>query len=212
MVNEKSCSISVRKNEGKLKVENASIEKVTNILTELFKKASYVANIQHLTLMLVRQFNDSREVIGAKTANDIIQDVIELFLIGKRKWDKTKGRTFEHVFYLAIISHIRNLTKKQDLELTENELMTDNNLTYELLGEVDIYEEEEKLNQKTMEYLDNKIRKILEGDLIALKVYEQLLIYPKDNKKISEIINITVAEVTSAKKRIQRKTADLFKK
>lgn len=93
------------------------------------------------TLGKIRYFTFNDEVNG-QTAEDVIQNVIELVIMGKRKWNRRSFKDVTHYLLVAIHSYIRNESKKKQKLLS-----------------VDIYDDDGKLKESELE-------KVNEGSII----------------------------------------------
>jgi hypothetical protein len=154
--------------------------------------------------------------IGVITSADVVQIVIKKLIDGDRKWNRERIPNIIHLVLMAIISFVRNESKKYQnpnyKENTDHVVQYDENedLTKLNLSEITKLYLDEDLNNESFsakaERIFTKCKEKLENDndTDAYFVMEE---FEKDNFsniQIAANLKINVKEVENAKKRIRR--------
>lgn len=152
-----------------------------------------------------------------KDANDVLQDVIEKIITGKRSWNKKKIPNIVEFILMVIVSHVRNEWKKKEIceECVEDfdnvQQLKENNLA-ELTRETARQDVENELFSRQYEDICNECLANFEDDEIVYFVLELMLDGIKSNKEIAAELKISVNEVSNAKRRIKYRIKELLKK
>lgn len=143
------------------------------------------------------------------SAEDLIEDVIEKLIDGKRKWDKDKYPDLNKFMYRLICSHVKNLAKKKerhvyDYNFGEHDCPND---------EVGKNTSRAKTSEQIFDYVEEDQGKFhltdacfdaLEKDRECQKVFH-LLIDGKKNRQIADELKMKTSDIVNIKKRIFRK-------
>jgi RNA polymerase sigma factor (sigma-70 family) len=142
--------------------------------------------------------------------DDVILNVVELILDGRRKVDLTSYETFWNSFYYILKNSLTDIfcRKKNKYNGLKGSFNSEDDEDYDYMGEFpsntnifDEYERKEKIEN---------IRKILKPYNVELEVFELMLKgYKRD--EIAKNLNISPSEVTNIRKRIIRRLKPISK-
>lgn len=187
--------------------EYATSEEVIEALGKAFKENKNLDTIIfYVTLVKIRYYFFS-DTIRGQDANDVLHDVIEKIISGKRRWNKSKVPNIVEFVFMVIHSHVRNERKKTDNEaLVEDfddvEKLTKQNLV-ELIRETTRQDSFDEVFKQTYEELIDKYLTLLEDDINGYFVFDEILKGEKSNVNIASNLLITVNDVVNAKRRIK---------
>jgi len=193
----------------KKKKRYASKEEVLAALEDAYTNTTgFHERILHFALNKIRlYFHDS--TFRSVTAEDVVQDVLTSIIEQRRKWYRDTFPDFHKFVRMAILSHIRNETKKKgNLETTE--LLDQNgNLGQEgiqmILREYAGQDVAETDFRQDMEVIFRQCRDQLKDDVYATFVLEEICNGLTSNIKIAETLGVEVHDVENAKKRIKNR-------
>lgn len=217
---------AVNKNDAN--AETASVEEVRNGIKNICSSKEKLNKFIHFTLLKINGlFNEDN--IKGDNAQDTLQNIFEKFLLGKRKWYKIDGRTFENQLIMTITSFIRNEYKKYfgtndptkgNLEKTKTpkifRIYGDDGKTIEqyLKDESQDFEafdrKENEINKIDMEVIIKKFYSILEDDEEAFLVFDELLKVGNSDIKVAKSLGMPIEDVRKVKKRIRRKKKEIL--
>ncbi len=184
----------------------ASKEEVIAAFEDAYK------NIEHFHKRLLNfTLGKIRDYFHANTfrntdADDVVQTVIKSMLCLRRKWYKNKIPDFPQFVRFSILSYIRNERKRKDRTKPVALFDEDGNPTaaniYEVLREFAREDLADKDFKKDIEKIYDECSRVLEDDVYASFVFDELCEGLRSNIKIAEKLQIDVCEVEKAKKRI----------
>ena len=224
-------SIKTKKNSVvKNNKDVATVEEFKEAFEIELKDKSFLIALTEIALSKIRYYFYENEMNGI-TAEGLVSDVLIKFYEGKRTWYNKSTRSLKQQFILTIVSEVRN---KFDLEYKKNkkgdsEENNENKYSprlkmeslYDKNDNVKDYLVEDKVtideDNCANEDLDLEIKKAKEAleeddDIEAYFVFEEILKEGKDNKAIAEKLKMPIKDVQNAKKRIIRKTKNIFYK
>lgn len=171
------------------------------------------------TLSKIRFYCFKDEVNGL-TAEDAVQNVIELVITGKRNWNKKRFKSVVHYLLVAIHSYVRNESKKKPDWKSEDIYDTNGNLKEneidKFLREAIITDLSEELFKDRLDDLINKLMNKLEDtDEDAFCVLDEIL--KNDTEKINDEIlahklGIDLHKFKLTKRRLRYAADQLIKK
>ncbi|MBK7107141.1 MAG: hypothetical protein IPH62_17855 [Ignavibacteriae bacterium] len=215
-------------NRIEFKNEIATSEEIFFELNIICKNKNTLNRLTYFTLGKIWYYFEANSMHG-KTEKDILQDIFQKFIEGERTWNKVNVRTFENQLIMAIVSEMRNefhknlrkLNKLTEYEkpkaLVEFNLDEDEKLNEKYLEDkkslLDIEtQNEESIFNKCIEDEIVEIKKILENDVNAYFVLEEILNGETKDIPISQTLKIEIEEVRNAKKRIRRAAGKVRKR
>ena len=186
----------------------AEIEACFKRETNLTQRLSYTA------LGFIRHYF-FRDTIGDYTSDDVVNNVLEKIISGKRRWDKERFPDVLDFIRISMLSYVRNERKRKakfelvdlcngDGELEEWKhkdylaVCFDNDLNEDLLDHVKFWK------------LSEQLFFTLSEDVYATFVLEKRLEGFRSNIAIANNLGIEVKEVENALKRVKRKYNEIF--
>ncbi len=175
----------------------------------------FQSNLLEYTLIKIRYYFYCDQIYD-KTADDVLQIVIEKILCCTRKWYKQRVPDFKEFVMMVIHSYVRNERKKKDEFYTVDLYDEEGNLLetslIDLLRASTREDLEDKIFSENLEESIERLESHLENDIYAYYVLEEMLNGFKTNKEIAERLNIDLNEVKNARRRIREKINKIFKK
>ena len=191
----------------------ASKEEVAAAFEDAYKNIKgFHKRLLNYTLGKIRLYFHSN-TFRNNDANDVVQTVIKSILSQRRKWYKDKMPDFSKFVRLSILSHIRNERKRKD-KLEEIDILDEEgNSNVDNIAEIlKAYAREDLADRyfkKDIEKIYEECSRVLEDDIYASFVFDELCEGVGSNIEIAERLKIEVSEVENAKKRIRRKLEKL---
>lgn len=155
--------------------------------------------------------------VGRKTPagygpHDVVHDIVEKLLLGKRKWNKEKYTTIEEWLLSAIDSHINHMMTSLKTPSVKRLTITRDDgqqvQAYELLGRepepIVIVQDKESADE-----FHEAVKNIIGEDDVFSQIYDCIeadIIQPSE---MSEVTGIEVKEINNAKKRLRRRIEKL---
>ncbi len=196
----------------------ASREEFFSAMEDAYRADKFLqTKILYTTLSKIRYYTFKDEVNG-QTADDVIQNVIELITISKRKWNKEKFPNVINYLLVAIHSYVRNESKKKQkwksVDIYDNEGKLKEIEIEKFLREAIAEDLSEDFFKERLEDLIKKCMIKLEKDDNAYCVCDEIL--KNDTEKIeaeilAKSLGITVQEVKLAQRRIRYAANQIIK-
>ena len=169
------------------------------------------------TLHKIRYYAFKDELDG-QNAEDVIQNVLELIINGKRKWNQTKFPNVVNYLIVAIHSHVRNESKKKEkwksIDIYDEEGRLKENLVEKFVREAIAEDLSEEFFKNRLEDLINKCLIKLKDDINAYCVLDEILkndTEEMDDKTLVLKLGISHSEVKLAKRRIRYTVNQIIK-
>ncbi len=203
-----------------LSPEIATIEEFIQALENAYKTDKNLQiKLLYIALGKIRYFCFSDEVNG-HTADDVVQNVMELILIGRRKWNKTKFPDVVHYLIVVIHSYIRNESKKKPDWISEDIYDEDGKLREDKIEKfqreaITAEEQYTELHKEKLEDLLNELTKRLEAkDEEAYCVLDEILkndILELGDAQLAKLLGMELKEFKLAKRRIRYNAEQIIK-
>lgn len=172
--------------------------------------------INYITLGKIRYFSFSNAVNG-QSADDVVQNVMELIIAGKRNWDKDKFPNVINYLIAAIHSYVRNESKKKQKWKSEDIYDENGNLKEDqiekFLREAIAADISEDFFKEKLEGLITELLHTLEPDLNAYCVCDEILkndTVEMNNEILAKRLGLTLQEVKLAKRKIKYRTNQII--
>ena len=174
----------------------------------------FQSNLLEYTLIKIRYYFYCDQIYD-KTADDVLQIAFEKILSCTRKWYKQRVPDFKEFVMMVIHSYVRNERKKKDeyytVDLYDNEGNLLETSLIDLLRASTREDLEDRIFRENLEESIGRLESLLENDIYAYYVLEEMLNGFKNNKEIAERLNIDLSEVKNARRRIREKINKIFK-
>ena len=174
----------------------------------------FQSNLLEYTLIKIRYYFYCDQIYD-KTADDVLQIAFEKILSCTRKWYKQRVPDFKEFVMMVIHSYVRNERKKKDeyytVDLYDNEGNLLETSLIDLLRASTREDLEDRIFRENLEESIGRLESLLENDIYAYYVLEEMLNGFKTNKEIAERLNIDLNEVKNARRRIREKINKIFK-
>ena len=242
-MDKENLEISIETEIGKPKnsiIEIASLEEVNKELRNIFNDNDKLSKLLYNALKKIR-FYFNNDIIDGFTAEDIVQEITEKFITGKKKWYKTEGRTLENLLFMGIHSYVKtiyfNRHKKQFEEDNErikegleiSPFIKTNRAKVISFDDLDNKTRERSLNANEnywQKFEDNEendfiisteheielLLNELKNDDIAYIVFEEYLGQGNSDIKVANSLQMEIEEVRNVKKRIRRAAGKVKKR
>lgn len=151
--------------------------------------------------------------VGKKTPagygpRDVVHDIVEKFLFGKRKWNKEKYATIEKCLLSAIDSQINHMMTSLKKKPVKRLAITRDDgkriQAYELPGRepepIIIVEDQESATE-----FHEAVKQIISEEEVFKQIYECIEADITEPSEISDITGIDVKDINNAKKRLRRR-------